>query len=179
MQRGAWARGSRALEGHRLALQLADGDGVCAGCQSCTCRQVAAVVEEEEEEPETEKQRAQRWRHTAKDVKSSRRQQVVHNAASSVTHTNTRRQTAPWNGPVPDIKVKPPGSTTPAGVFSNVPLVVVVVVGCQEAEFVCTCRDSEDVETEEDVGGVLPDRLDPVKAGLTSSCMEGWMEIYI
>lgn len=53
MQRGARARGSGALEGHWLTLQLADGDGVCAGCQSCTCRQVAAAVEEEEEDRET------------------------------------------------------------------------------------------------------------------------------
>lgn len=67
--------------------------------------------------------------------------------------------------------MKPPGSTTPAGVFSNVPLVVVVVEGCQEAAFVCICRDPEAVEMVEDVGGVPPDRLDTVKAGLTRSCM--------
>lgn len=70
--------------------------------------------------------------------------------------------------------MKPPGSTTPADVFSNVPLVV--VEGCQEAEFVCTCRDPVAVETMEDVGAVVPDRLDTVKAGLTRSCMEGWVE---
>lgn len=101
-----------------------------------------------------------------------RRQQVVKNAPSSVTvlhpHTLKQRQI----GPVPDIKVKPPGSTTPAGVFSNVPLVVVVVEGCQEAEFVCTWRDPEDVEIEEDDRGVLPDRLDTVKGGLTRSWKE-------
>lgn len=44
--------GSGGLEGHRLALQLAEGDGVCAGGQRRTYGQVGA-------EPETKKLRAE------------------------------------------------------------------------------------------------------------------------
>lgn len=78
--------------------------------------------------------------------------------------------------PVPDIKVKPPGSTTPADVLSTVPLVVLVVDGCQEAEFVWTCREPAAMEAAEGVEGVVPDRLDTVKVGLTRSCTERWRE---
>lgn len=71
---------------------------------------------------------------------------------------------------LPDIKVKPPGSTTPADVFSTVPLVV--AEDCQEAALVCTCMDpvAEEEQEEEGGGSVVPGRLDTGNAGLTRSC---------
>lgn len=73
----------------------------------------------------------------------------------------------------PDIKVKPPGSTTPTDVFSTVPLVV--AEDCQEVALVCTCMDpvAEEEQEEEGGGSVVPGRLDTVNAGLTRSCMNG------
>lgn len=71
---------------------------------------------------------------------------------------------------LPDIKVKPPGSTTPADVFSTVPL---VVEDCQEGVLVCTCMDTveEDDEEEEDgVVCVVQGRLGTVNEGLITSC---------
>lgn len=126
MQRGGGAWGHGALDGQRLALQLAEGDGVCARRQRATCRQV-------------------------KD------QQVLNiyfylSAVSAVDSAH-----------LPDIKVKPPGSTTPADVFSSVPLAV-EDGGCQEGALVCTCRDAEDEEEEEE--------LARLKAGLIRSCRD-------
>lgn len=60
---------------------------------------------------------------------------------------------------LPDIKVKPPGSTTPADVFSTVPLVE--EDGCQEGALVWTCMDTED-----------EDGVEPVNAGLIRSCRD-------
>lgn len=71
---------------------------------------------------------------------------------------------------LPDIKVKPPGSTTPADVFSTVPL---VVEDCQEGVLVCTCMDTveEDDEEEDDgVDCVVQGRLGTVNEGLITSC---------
>lgn len=75
---------------------------------------------------------------------------------------------------LPGIKVKPPGSTTPADVFSTVPLVEEEEGGCQEGVLVCTCMDTEDEEEEEEegVGCVEPGRLDMVNPGLIRSCGE-------
>lgn len=79
---------------------------------------------------------------------------------------------------LPGIKVKPPASTTPSGVFSTVPLVEEEEGGCQEGVLVCTCMDTEDedVEDEEEddegVGCVVPGRLDAVKPGLIRSCWD-------
>lgn len=69
---------------------------------------------------------------------------------------------------LPDIKVKPPGSTTPADVFNTVPL---VEEGCQEGVLVCTCMDT-DVEEQEGVDCVVQGRLDMVNAGLMRSCRD-------
>lgn len=72
--------------------------------------------------------------------------------------------------PLPDIKVKPPGSTTPPDVFNTVPLVV--VQGCQEGALLCTCTDTVDEEDEEEEGVdcVVPGRLDMGKDGFIRSC---------
>lgn len=70
--------------------------------------------------------------------------------------------------PLPDIKVKPPGSTTPPDVFNTVPLVV--EQGCQEGALLCTCTDTaEEEEEEEGVDWVVPGRLDMVKDGFIRS----------
>lgn len=72
--------------------------------------------------------------------------------------------------PLPDIKVKPPGSTTPPDVFNTVPLVV--EQGCQEGALLCTCTDmvDEEAEEEEGVDCVVPGRLDMVNDGFIRSC---------
>lgn len=78
------------------------------------------------------------------------------------------------SGLQPDIRVKPPGSTTPADVFSTVPLVV--EDDCQGGVLVCTCMDTvdeeEDEEEEDGVDCVVPGKLDTVNAGLISSCRQ-------
>ncbi len=72
---------------------------------------------------------------------------------------------------IPDIKVKPPGSTTPADVFNTVPLEEEGC--CQEGVLVCTCMDTVDEDEEEEgVVCVVPGRLDTVNAGLIRSCMK-------
>lgn len=68
---------------------------------------------------------------------------------------------------LPDIKVKPPGSTTPADVFSTVPL---VVEDCQEGVLVCTCMDTVEEDDEEGVVCVVQGRLGTVNEGLITSC---------
>lgn len=73
---------------------------------------------------------------------------------------------------LPDIKVKPPGSTTPADVFNTVPLEEEEGC-CQEGALVCTCMDTVDEDEEEEEEGVVcvvPGRLDTVNAGLIRSC---------
>ncbi len=93
-------------------------------------------------------------------------------------HTAGEGQVRGSSALLPDIRVKPPGSTTPADVFSTVPLVE--EVGCQEGALVCTCMDTEDEDEEEDeekeeeegVDCVVPGRLDMVNAGLITSYME-------
>lgn len=82
----------------------------------------------------------------------------------------TNQKTQYLNKPLlPDIKVKPPGSTTPADV-STVPLVV--EDDCQEGALVCMCMDGVPEEEEDDDGVdcVAPGRLDTVKAGFIWSC---------
>lgn len=72
---------------------------------------------------------------------------------------------------LPDIKVKPPGSTTLPDVFNTVPLVV--EQGCQEGALLCTCTDTVDEEDEEEEQGVdcvVPGRLDRVNDGFIRSC---------
>lgn len=81
-------------------------------------------------------------------------------------NTNTSLVSAVDTAHLPDIKVKPPGSTTPADVFSSVPLAV-EDGGCQVGALVCTCRDAED-EEEQDVEE--EEELARLKAGLTRSC---------
>lgn len=75
---------------------------------------------------------------------------------------------------LPDIKVKLPGSTTPADVFSTVPLAEDTAEGgCQEEVLVCTCMDTKDEDGEgEGMDWVLLVRLDMVKVGLIRSCRE-------
>lgn len=73
---------------------------------------------------------------------------------------------------IPDIKVKPPGSTTPADVFSTVPLVV--DEDCQDGALLCTCSDTVDEEEDDDeeedgVDCAVPGRLDAV---LIRSCRD-------
>lgn len=115
MQCGSRARGHGALNGQGLALQLAEGDGVCAGGQRGTCEGVEGG---EGVEPEASKQ------STSRKNKLRARLNPAH---------------------LPDIKVKPPGRTTPADVFSSVPL------------------EEEDEGCEE---------LDRLKDGLTRSCRD-------
>lgn len=69
--------------------------------------------------------------------------------------------------PLPDIKVKPPGITTPPDVFNTVPLVV--EQGCQVGALLCTCTDTAE-EEEDGVDCVVPGRLDMVNDGFIRSC---------
>lgn len=71
--------------------------------------------------------------------------------------------------PLPDMKVRPPGKTTPPDVFNTVPLVV--EQGCQEGALLCTCTDTaeEEEEDEDGVDCVVPGRLDMVNDGFIRS----------
>lgn len=92
-------------------------------------------------------------------------------APGSEGHAAQKAAAASAFTPLPDIRVKPPGSTTPPDVFNTVPLLV--EQGCQEGALLCTCTDTAEEEEEEEeedgVDCVVPGRLDMVSNGFIRS----------